>query len=394
MKILVRFSSFLLGLSLFTEGTEQIISLFYIGAIFFTFIASISLFIYKKKILISEFLKWYLLFLVYSLLNSMIFSINDVNSLEMILRLLVIFVLSFLVYNTVIHFEIGKYIILGFIVAIFLNIFISITNLSLNFEIYFRSRFSGTVGNANILANMILFVIFSILTYTQLNDKIKYTKFYIITIVTSFYLIILTGSRGGLIMAFISVMIVFSKKLKDNIWITTIMFFVVTSLLSLFVALNKSFIINDFGYLYDRILSLINFSKGRLGDGSVEVRYTYAIVAVETFLKNIWTGIGLDNFKLINPIYTHNNYLELAVGVGIIGTILYYYGFYKLVSKYRNVLLPAKYILIALIMTRLIGDMAIVSYYLRTIIIVIVLVESLFDSYLINYNRNENTSHY
>lgn len=143
--------------------------------------------------------------------------------------------------------------------------------------------------------------------------------------------------------------------------------------------------------VFERFPGLVDFVKGEKGDKSTEHRSEFLANALDIIYEHPFTGIGLDCFKGYNVSYSHNNYAEIFVGIGIMGVIVYYAGFIELLRKIFILKLPLYNICIMVIILRLLLDFAIVSYYLRTVIIVFVALEAFIDKTL-EKTSCENTS--
>ena len=75
-----------------------------------------------------------------------------------------------------------------------------------------------------------------------------------------------------------------------------------------------------------RVDALVDYVLGGTGDKSISSRSYMIEYAMELFLKRPLTGIGLHNFKSVNPygVYAHNNYMEMLSCLGLPGFLLYY----------------------------------------------------------------------
>lgn len=66
-------------------------------------------------------------------------------------------------------------------------------------------------------------------------------------------------------------------------------------------------------------------------EASINIRSQMITFGLEMFKENPIWGYGIDNYKILYGVsyyaeaYSHNNLIELLVGVGIVGAFLYYY---------------------------------------------------------------------
>lgn len=86
-----------------------------------------------------------------------------------------------------------------------------------------------------------------------------------------------------------------------------------------------------FATISHRIEGTVNafLGQGRV-DGSASIRIELSAAGMEQFTKTPLFGIGINNGALValdavgHNYYLHNNYVELLVGVGVVGTALFY----------------------------------------------------------------------
>ena len=185
----------------------------------------------------------------------------------------------------------------------------------------------GTMMNANRLAILSVYGIILCMYFANQSKKTKLNWFKIVFYVA---IVLLTGSRKGIILIIISVFLVNlirggNHKIIKNVWTVGI----VTLTLYLLI-MNVPVLYNIIGV---RIENLINLLAGNsTEESSLLNRQELIEVGWEYVKQHPWVGYGLDSFKIISDIdgsgqyhlYSHNNYVELMFGGGIIGTVLYY----------------------------------------------------------------------
>ena len=143
----------------------------------------------------------------------------------------------------------------------------------------------------------------------------------------------------------------------------------------LVIAVYYVFIKIEFFYelIGRRIDALITFLKsGDTGDNSLVVRDDMIKMGWRYFDQNPWFGNGLNAFGnfyksiLGRVTYAHNNFIELLVSVGIIGTFLYYVR-YAIVLKtliFKNICVQDA-IISAVIIAIICSDVGAVTYYYK-----------------------------
>ena len=125
---------------------------------------------------------------------------------------------------------------------------------------------------------------------------------------------------------------------------------------------------------------LLTLSGEGATEASLEDRQRLVNIGLEYIEDKPWVGYGYDCFKMISgmgpngkvPVgaagfYSHNNYIELLFGGGIIGLALYYLPVLWLLKSLFKSLSKAKYIpyLLAMVVSQLAVEYARVTYYAR-----------------------------
>ena len=233
----------------------------------------------------------------------------------------------------------------------------------------------GTEMNANMLSLLCVYG-FTISLYLRKSGKITQhatwfrVAFYMIAI-------LLTGSRKGIIMIVLAIMVVqFTterKKILKNIFMG----------LALVGALYL--LIMNVGFLYDiigvRIENLITVVLGgETTEASLNDRQELVEIGMRYIREKPWTGYGYDCFKMISGMngygnvsvgergyYAHNNYIELLFGGGIVGIVLYYIPVLHFLKKLIKGLWkhPCMPYLLAILVSKLAVEYAHVAYYMR-----------------------------
>lgn len=223
---------------------------------------------------------------------------------------------------------------------------------------------SGRIATEALNSNTIgMYLAISILFAIQLI-KCTNNKKYIFIVITFSIVILLTGSRKAFFMLLAGMFILYylnSSKISYKLMIILIM--------SIMIIISYNLIM-DIPDLYNvlgiRIEEMINTFTGRGSiDYSTRERLSMIKVGMQLFKENPLIGYGIGSYSEISGFwkYAHNNYIELLVGVGLIGTIIYYsiyvYIVIKLLFKRKEYEFN---VLIALVPIVLIMDFALVSY--------------------------------
>ena len=243
----------------------------------------------------------------------------------------------------------------------------------------------GTEINSNMLAILCAYG-FGLSMYLRKIGKISQMSnwgriaFYVLVI-------LLTGSRKGLLMVLLSLAVVrFAqerRKLFQNLFV------IACSVAAFYVLImNVGVLYNIIGVRVENLL--LTLSGESSAEASLEDRQKLVELGWEYIQENPWIGYGYDCFKMISGrgpggyvkpgaagFYSHNNYIELLFGGGIIGIILYYLPVVHLLGKlFAGVRKhPCMPYLLAIMVSKLAMEYAYVSYYERvdTYIVAVVL---------------------
>ena len=108
------------------------------------------------------------------------------------------------------------------------------------------------------------------------------------------------------------------------------------------ILLIPFFIPSDYlNFVLDRLIQLTNIDQNALLDESDLIRKQLFSNGIDYFMQSPLIGHGFYNFSRLfqsdygSVIYSHNNFIETLVGGGIIGFILYYFLYYKVICNLR-----------------------------------------------------------
>lgn len=198
-------------------------------------------------------------------------------------------------------------------------------------------------------------------------NKLYKLSFYLIT-VAMLYGIMLTGSRKSLIILLIPIFFFCACNLKKN--------FLKVVIGSCMVLVTTYFLIMEVPLFYEiigkRMEDLFDILTNNT-DGTEDVsRVMLIIYGWNWFLDHPFFGIGVNNFRALSntvPLfagknfYAHNNYIELLVGCGVLGFILYYSAHVYLLKQSIYLRTTTVKWVISFILVTLFIDVAMVSYY-------------------------------
>ena len=258
----------------------------------------------------------------------------------------------------------------------------------------YKNRLSSTAGNPNTLA---VFGAFAYLftMYLFLIEKRRINKIILLALILFLIFgIVQTQSRQGIILVVVStILYVFISNLyklqKTGNRRKLTLRILLTASIALLVIAVAFYYFKKTDY-YFRFQALVSFLKLTLKSSEVDItkmidysayeRKQFIRYGIKMWLDHPVFGIGLDNFRVIikqywpisNPLYSHNNYVELFSTIGTFGTFAYYaiYGsiFQKLFVLRKKLVMHSKELkLIHIFITAMLSLMAVefvtVTYY-------------------------------
>jgi len=213
-----------------------------------------------------------------------------------------------------------------------------------------------------------LYLGFSILISMYFFEKYQNIK-YLIPTVLFIPIIFFSGSKKSFfLLVFIIIFYSFFKKRRvtKKVKNTMLAFFLVSIVLYLASSIPWAYDI-----LWSRVLDLYN-SIVSDKPGQDYIRFFMVELGIEIFKEKPIIGHGLGNYRIFldNAIgfrtYSHNNYIELLTGVGILGFVSYYIIYMhiikRLIKRYSRDTTLVGFLLTIMIGVTLL-DLVVVSFY-------------------------------
>lgn len=192
------------------------------------------------------------------------------------------------------------------------------------------------------------------------NNKIYYLIVLIFTIVVMF-----SGSRKAFLMVVMGIVgIIYLSAPKSIKVVRSIFLVIILLLISYYLSMTVKPIYDVLG---SRIETAMNAFIGQGDiDSSTIARLEMIEIGKELFKEKPFFGYGVGNYGAIlgyAVYYSHNNYIELLVGLGLIGTIIYYSMYtYVIVKLFKVRELMHGNPLMVVVLLLLIMEYALVSY--------------------------------
>ena len=208
------------------------------------------------------------------------------------------------------------------------------------------------------------------------SDEKRFTPHNVLLIGILSALCILSGTRKALIAAVITIVVYYvlrnPEKLLKNALIICVSVVVVYLLITKIPLL--------YNMIGNRIESMFSLLMGETGDKSAESRAGFIELGFKHFKNRPWIGHGINCFQTLRysfGTYSHNNYIELLFSVGILGTVAYYSMYLLVLIRSMKMYLKNRtdnfVLCIGIILSLFFIDIALVSYYERTNLILVIM---------------------
>ena len=121
-----------------------------------------------------------------------------------------------------------------------------------------------------------------------------------------------------------------------------------------------------FDLMRRRFEESINALLGQAGgDSSTLSRMSFIETGWRLFMDKMFVGYGVNNFAYVSGfgMYSHNNFIEILVGLGLVGFVLYYSMYltaFKNISKEKT---NEGKLLFVIFVVRAVLEMAMVTYF-------------------------------
>jgi O-antigen ligase len=210
-------------------------------------------------------------------------------------------------------------------------------------------------------------------TYYLITEK-KHRIIYLLVIWLNAMTAILSGSRKAVLFMLIPLILYYIFRQKNSLkFLRNAVFSVVLVGMVYYAILNIPFVYDMVGY---RIETMI---YGLMGtgetDGSTSLRLKMIAWGLEWFMIKPWFGYGINNYMTLlgtmhtyagtTGVYAHNNYIEMLVNLGVIGTAIYYFIYLKMLEKavrIRKRMVPLQLIMVSILLSIIINEYGMVTY--------------------------------
>lgn len=326
---------------------------------------------------------------------SCLYSYNFKDSLIKVKTLVILFLLVLCIFN---FLKRDKKNIIFFLKSIAISGVLSSIYLITMSDWKSGVRIDNILGDSNQVAAYIAYS-FTVLLYLMKTKNVSST-YGIIGMMLMFVANVLSGSRSALIVTFLAgiVYLLMGMKREKNKFLKILVIAIIAVVILYgvyYLIMNNEVLYNIIGRRYVSFFEIMNGKSSSINETSTQTR-TYLIeLAWKKFTNNFFTiifgnGIGFFASYWVSVggryAFCHNNYLELLSGVGIIGTICFYYVYLKTlffnIHKYREDKSQSSILCITLLIEILLMHWFVVFYYQKC--------EMLFLAIFIYFNSLKN----
>ncbi len=252
----------------------------------------------------------------------------DYVALMFFISIITISIINYTINNEKLELVLMSMILSGVILSIFMLTKVGIMNL-INTRFVLDGYNSNDVGLK--LSISCLIAIYFIMN----KKKIIFSSFSLIIILP---FIIFTGSKKAIILLVVGTLIYLILN-GDNILkkIKFIFLGIIIIIILFYLMFNVKFIYLQIGSRFETLLNQLFYGSG--GSHSDVERMEFIKSGIKLARCNPMFGYGINNFKEVIGqymsayTYSHNNYIEILIGLGSVGFILYYSTYYYTIEK-------------------------------------------------------------
>lgn len=226
----------------------------------------------------------------------------------------------------------------------------------------------NAIWNGNSIGMQLCFaVFFGMIIFMRDGMKTKAILFIPVALMM-IYVILMTGSRKALVIQLMPVAVYFIQNSKHS-FIKVFPMVVMMFALAYYVVMEIPAVYEVLGTRMETLGDIAD--RGTDAEGDVSRLYLIQY-GIEWFKQHPILGVGINCFRVLSNntamfwgknFYAHNNYIELLVDVGLVGTMIYYAGYVYLFRRIKE--LKGKHALwgMSCFIILAFRDIAMVSYY-------------------------------
>lgn len=209
--------------------------------------------------------------------------------------------------------------------------------------------------------------------YFFLEGK-KHRFIYLLSIILNVAIAILSASRKAILFMIIPLLLYYVFKQRNTLKLLRNALFAIAFIcVTYYGIMNIPFVYDMVGYRIETMIYGIIGSAET--DGSTSLRLKMIEWGLEWFMTKPWIGYGVNNYMSLlgtmhtyagtTGVYAHNNYIELLVDLGLIGTTIYYFIYLKMLLRAVRAgwkLNLLQLIMVSIFVSLIINEYGMVSY--------------------------------
>lgn len=305
-----------------------------IFAMIVTIIASNGFKIRRK---INLFKIWAILFLATCSI-SIVYALNRSVSFDSVKTLIILFIILFFIDDEMeSQKDIETYMKL-FLVSLFIMMIYVLVKVDLkSFQLAQHGEASTGLWNGNDIGMKCALFIIIMLHFINNNTTRILRIFLIFLTIPAFILVYYTASRKAFLMVVLGISLFYYLKHPTK-KIRNLLVIIISVYIGYMLLMNVDVLYNAIGWRIEGALAL--FEKNGKVDSSALLRAKYINVGIKAWKESMMLGYGIDNYRIINLMetghftYSHNNFVEILVGVGGMGFLIYYSYYIILLYEY------------------------------------------------------------
>lgn len=269
---------------------------------------------------------------------SIVYALNRSVSFDSIKTLIILFMILFLIDDEIGSQEDIEIYMKLFLVSLFIMIIYVLIKVDLkSFQLAQHGEATTGLWNGNDVGMKCALFIIIILYFIDNSTKKMQRLFLVISTVPAVVLVYYTASRKAFLMVALGISLFYYLKHPTK-KIRNLLVIIVGIYIAYMLIMNIDALYNAIGWRIEGALAM--FQKGGKADSSALLRARYIQVGVNAWKKSPIIGYGINNYRVINLretghfTYSHNNFIEILVGVGVIGFLIYYSYYIKLLFEY------------------------------------------------------------
>ena len=242
-------------------------------------------------------------------------------------------------------------------------------------------------GNANAFASMILLSTIAAICSIYLSKNALLRMVMIGVIILDYHMLLLSEGRKYLVAPILFCIILSFKasgfKISRLAMIIGIIIISIPIIISILLSLDV--ISDSLIARFEMTFAMMEGQTGMMGAGDIE-RQNMINSGLRYFSNSPIWGNGQGNFSYLFSLenssghighYSHNNYVELLCNLGIIGFIVYYIFYYRILRRTFKANTPVTNIVFCFFITIMILELSIVSYFTQYLLQIIICIAAL-----------------